>query len=81
MTDLNQRVEAALAESPSRPFTIGFAPDRTGLWVLFADGGVLELALSPEQMHHLGIEMVAVAGLLTRPPELVAVAHHPERTQ
>jgi hypothetical protein len=81
MTDMNERVEAALAESPSRPFTIGFAPDGRGVWVLFADGGVLELAMSPEQMHALGVEMVAVAGLLFRPAELVAVAHHPERTQ
>ncbi len=79
--DLNERVEAALAESQPRDFTISFAPDGRGLWVLFQDGAVLELALSREQMHALGLELVAVAGLLVRPPALLAAPAHEGRTQ
>lgn len=81
MTDQNRQVEDALAGSTPRDFTISFAPDGRGLWVLFETGAVLELALAPEQMHALGIEMVAMAGLLVRPPALLAAPAHDERTQ
>jgi hypothetical protein len=61
MNPFEHQVETALADSPDRAFVLQFAPDGHALWVVFEDGALLELALSPDAMRGLGRELLAVA--------------------